>query len=414
MMTVTCPTISQPLPVPALCLMLPDGAARFGRRTPEPHVWPAAPSALARGDSWRGAAVMTDESVKARLERGDWVTLDEAFPELVPSDLKEEIKAAIAEAAPYDGVSAIARQADNDRTAEWARKYGSNSSSPVRSWDYGAYPHSEVSAIIRQVHSSRQAELAGRSGPNASSTVDAVKRSAIVERFRKAWSAIDVAVRRRLAGNEWQTQKMEKYSAIPVASCVWDSFRLYWKGESADEDKPDLFVSGPIECLAETRDAEGNGWGVLFGWTDRDGVRHEEAFARAMFSGDCGELRSRLANGGLTLASGPAAKNAFSEWMAMISSSERARSVARIGWHEFRNGSVFVLASEAFGRSDERVVLQQESPEPDLFNVSGTAEEWRDRIGIVCRGNSRLVLAASAAFAAPLLTILGEDGGGLP
>ncbi|NHO54928.1 DUF927 domain-containing protein [Acetobacter estunensis] len=178
------------------------------------------------------------------------------------------------------------------------------------------------------------------------------------------------------------------------------------------DDKPDTFVCGPIECLAETRDAEGNGWGLLFGWTDRDGVRHEEAFARAMFSGDCGELRSRLANGGLTLASGPAAKNAFSEWMAMISSSERARSVARIGWHEFRNGSVYVLPTEAFGRSDERVVLQQESPEPDLFGVSGTAEEWRHKIGVVCRGNSRLVLAASAAFASCLLTILGEDGGG--
>ncbi|NHO54585.1 DUF927 domain-containing protein [Acetobacter estunensis] len=181
---------------------------------------------------------------------------------------------------------------------------------------------------------------------------------------------------------------------------------------SGDPDKPNTFICGPIECLAETRDAEGNGWGLLLGWTDRDGVRHEEAFARALFSGDCGELRSRLASGGLTLASGPAAKNGFSEWLATISTDQRARSVSRIGWHTFRDGPVYVLPTETFGHTYERVVLQQETVEPDLFNMAGTVDEWRERIGYLCRGNSRLVLAAATAFASPLLTLLGEDGGG--
>ncbi|KXV25292.1 hypothetical protein [Gluconobacter japonicus] len=37
--------------------MVTDGAARSGRRTPEPHVWPAAPLQFTRGDGWRGAAM---------------------------------------------------------------------------------------------------------------------------------------------------------------------------------------------------------------------------------------------------------------------------------------------------------------------------------------------------------------------
>nr|WP_254454586.1 hypothetical protein [Acetobacter estunensis] len=70
MMIFTCPmvgTVHQTLPVPGLHPMLLDGAARFGRRTPEPHVWPAAPSTLARGDGWRGAS-MADSDKKNWLD----------------------------------------------------------------------------------------------------------------------------------------------------------------------------------------------------------------------------------------------------------------------------------------------------------------------------------------------------------
>ncbi|RDI40268.1 uncharacterized protein (DUF927 family) [Gluconacetobacter liquefaciens] len=185
-----------------------------------------------------------------------------------------------------------------------------------------------------------------------------------------------------------------------------------WFRRAPDPDTPDMFVCGPVDLLAETRDAEGNGWGLLLGWTDRDGVQHEKAFPRSLFSGDCGELRSQLANGGLTLASSPAAKSAFAEFLATVSTEERARSVARVGWHAFHDSMSYVLPSAVFGATAERIVLQTDGAEDDLFGIAGTAEAWRDRIGSVCRGNSRLVLSASAAFATPLLTLMGEDGGG--
>ncbi|WP_035979281.1 DUF927 domain-containing protein [Kozakia baliensis] len=183
---------------------------------------------------------------------------------------------------------------------------------------------------------------------------------------------------------------------------------------SRDENRQDIYLSGPIECLAETRDGDGNCWGLLLTWRDRDGKTHEEAFPRAMFAGDCGEIRSRLANGGLSLAAGATPKNAFAEWLSSVHSSKRARSVERIGWHAFGPSSVYILPSETFGENaNERVVLQRESPEPDVFGASGTIEEWRETIGKICCGNSRLVLAVSAAFAGPLLALLGEDGGGM-
>ncbi|GAN54526.1 DUF927 domain-containing protein [Tanticharoenia sakaeratensis] len=178
-------------------------------------------------------------------------------------------------------------------------------------------------------------------------------------------------------------------------------------------DNPPTFICGPVDVLAESRDEEGRNWGLLLAWDDRDGHRHEEAFPRALFAGDGNEIRSRLADGGLTLGAGTSAKAAFLEWLASLASEQRARSVTRIGWHAFGGQSAFVLPDETIGEAGERVVLQTTEREASLFGVSGTAEDWRREIGLMCAKNSRLVFAASCAFAAPLLGLLGEEGGGI-
>ncbi|GAP23222.1 hypothetical protein GLF_0104 [Gluconobacter frateurii NBRC 101659] len=49
--------------------MVTDGAARSGRRTPEPHVWPAAPLQFMCGDGWRGAAMGENVGAWLRARR---------------------------------------------------------------------------------------------------------------------------------------------------------------------------------------------------------------------------------------------------------------------------------------------------------------------------------------------------------
>ncbi len=46
------------------------------------------------------------------------------------------------------------------------------------------------------------------------------------------------------------------------------------------------------------------------------------------------------------------------------------------------------------------------------MSVSGTIEDWRESIGKLASGNSRLIFAISAAFAPALAKIAGEDSGG--
>ncbi|MFT9365922.1 MAG: DUF927 domain-containing protein [Gluconobacter sp.] len=178
-------------------------------------------------------------------------------------------------------------------------------------------------------------------------------------------------------------------------------------------DGAPFFLCGSVEVLGESRDEAGQNWGLLLAWQDRDGHRHEEAFARALFPGDGNEIRTRLADGGLTLGAGAKAKVAFLEWLASLQSSQRARSVTRIGWHRFGGGDVFVLPDETLGETSERVVLQTLDREASLFGIAGTVEDWKIQIGALCMKNSRLVFAASCAFAAPLLGLLGEEGGGI-
>ena len=191
-------------------------------------------------------------------------------------------------------------------------------------------------------------------------------------------------------------------------------FTMKFDGLHRNSDDPlkSFWICSPFEIEAELRDAEGDGWGVLISWHDRDGIRHEEAFSRTLFTGECAELRARLAHGGLSMGGRQNQRQALAEYLNVASCVKRARSVSRVGWHQIGGGAVHILPGITFGAPGERVVLQTESREPSLFNVSGTAGDWRDNVGLLCVGNSRLIFAASCGFAAPVLGIVGEDGGG--
>ena len=102
--------------------MVTAGAARSGRRTPEPHVWPAAPLQFMRGDGWRGAAM--EETT------GKWVGLTDALRDIVSAEVWDQCRAAWEACQAKGGYSALAREFKRAKLAHWARANGSTS--PVR------------------------------------------------------------------------------------------------------------------------------------------------------------------------------------------------------------------------------------------------------------------------------------------
>jgi len=178
------------------------------------------------------------------------------------------------------------------------------------------------------------------------------------------------------------------------------------------EGKARLWICGKLEPIAQTQD-EDNFFGVLWRWQDPNGVTCEEVFSRASMTGEAGEMCKAMAARGLKLNASQEARKAFVEYVNFGTASGKARVVSRTGWHCIEGKRIYVLPGQNFGKSPVTVILQSQSREGNIFQTSGTLAEWREAIGHKCVNNSRLGLAVCMAFAAPLLDLAGEDGGGI-
>ena len=72
-----------------------------------------------------------------------------------------------------------------------------------------------------------------------------------------------------------------------------------------------------------------------------------------------------------------------------------------------------MLPRETIAADDaERIVFQSDNAVENTFTQRGTPEQWRDRVGALCAGNSRLAFSVACAFAGALLRPAGMESGG--
>ncbi|OQW87023.1 MAG: hypothetical protein BWK72_14895 [Rhodoferax ferrireducens] len=181
----------------------------------------------------------------------------------------------------------------------------------------------------------------------------------------------------------------------------------------ADQDgkrKPPEWVCSRLDVQALTRDQDGGGWGYYVAFNDPLGTLKQWAMPARMLSADGGEYRATLLNMGLRIATTPRARNLLTQYIQTRAPAEFASCTDRIGWH----GTAFVLPRETVtsGTDAERIVFQSDAPIENTFKTKGTPDQWRDRVGALCVGNSRLVFAVASAFAGPLLRPAGMESGG--
>ena len=181
-----------------------------------------------------------------------------------------------------------------------------------------------------------------------------------------------------------------------------------------DDRKFPFKVSGPFKVLAESRPEDNAEWGLLLGWHDRDRNWHEWIMPRRLLAGDAVEVRARLAAGALDLGLHPEARQQLVNFLAAVRIAARVRTVSRAGWYRPAAGPpAFVLGARTIGHVQGEAVRLDIDPAPAIYRAAGTAEGWREEIAALCVGNSRLIFIVSAAFAAPLIGLLGDEGGGL-
>lgn len=177
----------------------------------------------------------------------------------------------------------------------------------------------------------------------------------------------------------------------------------------APADPPPIYICSPLRVLALTRDARGEDFGRLVEFADPDGAPRRLAIPAADLQGSGDALRARLARLGLEIATAPEPRRLLLELLARWRPTARATTTTRTGWTP---GGAYVLPTVVIGDDAEPVILAGELAEGPAYGTRGTLDDWRAHVSALAPGNSRLLFGISVAFAAPLLHLIGAEGGG--
>ena len=184
---------------------------------------------------------------------------------------------------------------------------------------------------------------------------------------------------------------------------------LYYQGEAANGEtnaKPRR-VSGPFDVVGHVDDGTGRQTGLLLAWRDHLLRKHSAIVSRDMLHGKPSELAAPLEAQGLRCV--PGNVGLLRNFLHAIVPPHNLMAVSRPGWADasyvLRDGTVL---------GDPRVVMRPDMAAVDASaGQAGTLAEWKQQIAQYAAGNPTLAVAICIQFAAPLLAITGDEGGGL-
>ena len=169
---------------------------------------------------------------------------------------------------------------------------------------------------------------------------------------------------------------------------------LYWHGTTTpkgdSEPEPiDIWISSPLEAVAETRDEIGSGHGLILRFWDSEGRVKEWAAPMHMLKGSGEELRGELLDNGARI--NPKAHRLLSEWLMEQYPPARVVAATRTGWNP--DNTAFVLPGRTIGDNSYR--FQSEHAAHDAYMQRGNVADWRDTVGRFCEGNTLLIIDVS-------------------
>ena len=188
---------------------------------------------------------------------------------------------------------------------------------------------------------------------------------------------------------------------------------VHYLGRGRDGERPQLlWLCSRLDVAALVHDQEGNGWGYLLEFDDRQSHAKQWIMPAGMLSGDGNEYRATLRNMGLRINTAASAKAPLTKYIDSRGTNTFASYTNRTGWHKKEGGAAFVLPRLTIGDDAERILFQSDTTTENSYSVRNDASAWRARIGALCTGNARLVFAVASAFAGPLVLPAGAEGGG--
>lgn len=215
---------------------------------------------------------------------------------------------------------------------------------------------------------------------------------------------------------------------------LYENFIVTDAGVFYSDGKEHYQICSRLEIVALVRDKTSDNWGRLLEFDDADGNLHRWSMPMELLKGSGDDLRGELLRMGLVISPLAKARSRLVEYIIHANPLNRLRCVNRIGWHEH----VFVLPHKTIGelshanygnsenneihrkpetgerthKINEQLLLQSDLTSNN-YGQCGTLYEWQEYIAKYCIGNSRLVFAVSAAFAAMLLYPIQMESGGI-
>ncbi|MCB9968698.1 MAG: DUF927 domain-containing protein, partial [Geminicoccaceae bacterium] len=167
------------------------------------------------------------------------------------------------------------------------------------------------------------------------------------------------------------------------------------------------WISGPVHLEALTRNGEGQDFGVLLRFIDREGNKRLWAMPYELLCADGADLRRELLSMGLAIS--PQHRAKLGEYLQHKTPKKRMLCTSRTGW---AGSGAFVLPDGVIGPDAGGVVFQDGGRIGRVHGVAGTVESWRNSVARLAIGNPLMQFGMSAPFAAPLMDLTHTEGGG--
>lgn len=182
---------------------------------------------------------------------------------------------------------------------------------------------------------------------------------------------------------------------------------------TTDDDGSPRIVSvcDYFRVVADVSDQRANLYGLLVEFSDRHGRQRQVVIPAIDMHGNRAEIEvcRQLAACGLHFDD-PEYDGAVYNWIRK-QCPPLADLATSTGWV---TPAVYALPDKIYGTQDGgRKVYFGGGGTEHRYKMSGTLAQWQAEIAELCQGNSRLLLAVSAAFAAPLMQDSGEPSGGI-
>lgn len=185
---------------------------------------------------------------------------------------------------------------------------------------------------------------------------------------------------------------------------------VFEKRDKDGEIVQEISVASKINVTAKQCDLySGGNTGLTLEFINLFGKPQKWAMPRSMLSDEKSTVTALCSLGARVLD-----KKRFNEYLMQSNPDKELYCVDQIGWHSLDNNLLFVLPNKTIGHSQDKdkVVYQSEILDSP-FEVKGTIVEWKEKIGIYCSGNSRLIFGVSHGLASILLKLTHNTNGGV-